>query len=92
MISSKSEENITLAETSAFGSVLLTKIWSSCNFMESMRKFSVTIKTQLEGMLKVDNEFETRSRSSIVSILEDLVQLRRAFLRKQSDSAVSLYS
>lgn len=60
--------------------------------MESMRKFSVTIKTQLEGMLKVDNEFETRSRSSIVSILEDLVQLRRAFLRKQSDSAVSLYS
>lgn len=57
-----------------------------------MRKFSVTIKTQLEGMLKVDNEFETRSRSSIVSILEDLVQLRRAFLRKQSDSAVSLYS
>ncbi|XP_065944642.1 transient receptor potential cation channel subfamily M member 3 isoform X2 [Magallana gigas] len=55
--------------------------------MESMRKFSVTIKTQLEGMLKVDNEFETRSRSSIVSILEDLVQLRRAFLRKQSDSA-----
>lgn len=57
-----------------------------------MRKFSVTIKTQLEGMLKVDNEFETRSRSSIVSILEDLVQLRRAFLRKQSDSTVSLYS
>lgn len=57
-----------------------------------MCKFSVTIKTQLEGMLKVDNEFETRSRSSIVSILEDLVQLRRAFLRKQSDSAVSLYS
>lgn len=61
--------------------------------MESMRKFSVTIKTQLEGMLKVDNEFETRSRSSIVSILEDLVQIRRAFLRKQSDnSAVSLRS
>lgn len=55
--------------------------------MESMRKFSVTIKTQLEGMLKVDNEFETRSRSSIVSILEDLVQIRRAFLRKQSDNS-----
>lgn len=58
--------------------------------MDSVRKFSVTIKTQLEGMLKVDNDFETRSRSSIVSILEDLVQIRRAFLRKQSDSAVSL--
>lgn len=54
-----------------------------------MRKFSVTIKSQLEGMLKVDTEFETRSRSSIVSILEDLVQLRRSFLRKHSDSAVS---
>ena len=54
--------------------------------MQTVRKFSVSLKSQLEGMLKVDTDYETRSRSSIASMLEDLVQLRRSFLRKQSDA------
>lgn len=58
---------------------------------------SVTIKakhslTVLSNMLKVEVDYESRSRSSIASIFEDLVSLRKSFLRKDSNAAVTIFN
>lgn len=57
--------------------------------MQAVKRLSVSFANTVSGMLRVDNDFETRSRTSITSILEDLVQLRKNFLNKDGELMVN---